>query len=159
MTDSIVKRLVLYLLIAVVLPLSVASQTPSTSISPLPTNGQFTLKTSTEVVLVNVTVRDKNENFIRDLKAEDFTILEDGRKQQIISLDVENTDSVVTAESPKIPLLGNLNPAPGASATTRPAPPQDNDLKDRRLIVLFFDLSSMQPEEIERAAKSALNYA
>src|SRR5262249_41350874 len=72
---------------------------------------------------------------------------------------IENTDSVVTAESPKVPLLGNLNPVSGASAPTRPAPVQDNDLKDRRLIVLFFDLSSMQPEEIERAAKSALDYA
>src|SRR5262249_43870725 len=33
------------------------------------------------------------------------------------------------------------------------------ELKDRRLIVLLFDLSSMQPEEIERAAKSSLEYA
>ncbi|PYS33948.1 MAG: hypothetical protein DMG14_30660 [Acidobacteria bacterium] len=159
MTQSIVKRLVLCLLVAAVLPLNVSSQTPSTSISPSSSGGQFTLKTATEVVLVNVTVRDKNENFIKDLKAEDFTILEDGRRQQIISLDVENTDSVVTAESLRAPLLGNLNPAPGASAPARPTPAQANELKDRRLIVLFFDLSSMQPEEIERAARSALDYA
>src|SRR5215475_8866828 len=134
------KKRLLLCLIAAMLPLNVISQSP-----------QFTLKTSTEVVLVNVTARDKNENFIKDLKAEDFTILEDGRKQQIISLDVENTDSVVTTEPPRTPLLGNLDPASRASAPTRPAPVQDNDLKDRRLIVLFFDLSSMQPEEIERA--------
>ena len=136
MTQSIVKRLVLCLLVAAVLPLNVSSQTPSTSISPSSSGGQFTLKTATEVVLVNVTVRDKNENFIKDLKAEDFTILEDGRRQQIISLDVENTDSVVTAESLRAPLLGNLNPAPGASAPARPTPAQANELKDRRLIVL-----------------------
>jgi VWFA-related protein len=159
MIESIVKRLVWYLSIAVVLPLNVSSQTPSTAISQSSSNGQFTLKTATEVVLVNVTARDKNDNFIKDLKAEDFTILEDGRRQQIISLDVENTDSAVTTEPPRTPLLGNLDPASRASAPTRPAPVQDNDLKDRRLIVLFFDLSSMQPEEIERAAKSALNYA
>ena len=68
MTQSIVKRLVLCLLVAAVLPLNVSSQTPSTSISPSSSGGQFTLKTATEVVLVNVTVRDKNENFIKDLK-------------------------------------------------------------------------------------------
>jgi VWFA-related protein len=38
-------------------------------------------------------------------------------------------------------------------------PTEASELKDRRLIVLFFDLSSMQPDEVDRAAKSALEYA
>ncbi|HKO18615.1 MAG TPA: VWA domain-containing protein, partial [Acidobacteriaceae bacterium] len=33
-----------------------------------------------------------------------------------------------------------------------------NELKDRRLIVMFFDLSSMQPEDITRAVDSAKDY-
>ena len=61
---------------------------------------KFTLRTETEVVLVNVSVRDNDGNFVRDLKKEDFTISEDGKQQEIVSLDVENTDSVVTAETP-----------------------------------------------------------
>jgi VWFA-related protein len=154
------KKLVLGSLIAAMLPLNVVSQTPSTSVSQSSSQGQFTLKTSTEVVLVNVTARDKNDNFIKDLKQQDFSILEDGKKQEIISIDVENTDSVVTAESPTTQVLGNLslNPPPNASATAKPKPANESELKDRRLIVLFFDLTSMQPEEIERAAKSALDY-
>jgi VWFA-related protein len=154
------KKLVLGSLIAAMLPLNVVSQTPSTSVSQSSSQGQFTLKTSTEVVLVNVTVRDKNDNFIKDVKQQDFSILEDGKKQEIISIDVENTDSVVTAESPTTQVLGNLslNPPPNASATAKPKPANESELKDRRLIVLFFDLTSMQPEEIERAAKSALDY-
>src|SRR5215831_10452734 len=102
------KKLVLGSVIAALLPLNVGSQTPSTSVSPSSSQGQFTLKTSTEVVLVNVTVRDKNANFIKDLKLQDFSILEDGKKQEIVSVDVENTDSVVTAEAPKTELLTNL---------------------------------------------------
>jgi VWFA-related protein len=155
------KKLVLGSLIAAMLPLNVVSQTPSTSVSQSSSQGQFTLKTSTEVVLVNVTVRDKNDNFIKDVKQQDFSILEDGKKQEIISIDVENTDSVVTAESPTTQVLGNLslNPPPNTSATAKPKPANESELKDRRLIVLFFDLTSMQPEEIERAAKSALDYA
>jgi len=108
---------------------------------------------------MNVTVRGKNDMFIRDLRSGDFTVLEDGKKQEIVSLDVENTDSVVTAEAPKTELLGNLNPAPGTAAPTNPPRAPETELKDRRLIVLFFDLTAMQTEEIERAAKSAMDYA
>src|SRR4029077_12453932 len=32
------------------------------------------------------------------------------------------------------------------------------DMRGRRLIVLFFDLSSMQPEELQRAVKAAHDY-
>ncbi len=122
-------------------------------------DGTFTLKTSTEVVLVNVTVRDKNDAFVKDLKAVDFTIHEDGKRQEIVSLDIENTDSVITAETPKAELLGNLDPTTRQATATPLTEDQKRDLQDRRLIVLFFDLSSMQTEEIERAAKSGLEYA
>ncbi|HKW27293.1 MAG TPA: VWA domain-containing protein, partial [Terriglobales bacterium] len=44
--------------------------------------------------------------------------------------------------------------APGANV-----PQVDKSaVKDRRLVVLFFDLSSMQPEEVDRAAKAAEDY-
>src|SRR5215510_1884180 len=154
------KKSALGFLIAAMLPLNVVSQTPSTTVSKSSSQGQFTLKTSTEVVLVNVTVRDKNDNFIRDLKPQDFSVLEDGKKQEIISVDVENTDSVVKAESPTTPVLGNLSPSPTPASppNAKPNPANESELKDRRLIVLFFDLTSMQPEEIDRAAKSALDY-
>src|SRR5215475_11348058 len=76
----------------------------------------FTLKTATDVVLVNVTVRDKNGNFVKDLKADDFTVLEDGKKQTILSVDTENTDGVVSPEAPKEPIL-RLAP----SASTPPS--------------------------------------
>src|SRR5689334_7060298 len=73
-------------------------------------NPQFTFKTTTEVVLVNVTVRDKNGNFVRDLKADDFSVLEDGKTQKIVSLDVENTDAIVDNNDAQVPnLLGALN--------------------------------------------------
>src|SRR5437870_13084748 len=107
MNTSTMKKSVLCLFIAALLPFNVASQTPQESVEKTSKEGQFTLKTSTEVVLVNVTVKDKNDMFIKDLKAQDFTILEDGKKQDVISMDVENTDSVVSAETPATELLGN----------------------------------------------------
>jgi len=118
---------------------------------------KFTLRTETEVVLVNVSVSDNNGNFIRDLKKEDFTLLEDGKPQEIVSIDTENSDNVVTAEAAPPNLIGTLR-TPASSAAAQPPAISESELKDRRLIVLFFDLTSMQPEEIERAAKSALQY-
>jgi len=118
---------------------------------------KYTLRTETELVLVNLSVRDKNGNFVRDLKKEDFTLSEDGKQQEILSLDVENTDSIVGSEPAPANLLGPLRPSNTADATQVPQV-TETDLKDRRLILLFFDLTSMQPEEVERAAKSALQY-
>ncbi|HEV3207318.1 MAG TPA: VWA domain-containing protein [Terriglobales bacterium] len=114
----------------------------------------YTFRAKTELVLVNVTVRDKNGNPVRDLKREDFTVLEDNKTQQVVSFDLENTDAVLPTAMTEAPLL-KTNPAPSRDATqalvTRP-------LKDRRLIILFFDLSSMQPDEIDRATTAAQNY-
>ena len=118
---------------------------------------KFTLRTETELILVNVSVRDKNGNFVRDLKKEDFTLSEDGKQQEIVSLDVENTDSVIHAEPVPANLLGPLR-APSSAAAPQVRQITEGDLKDRRLILLFFDLTSMQPEEVARAAKSALEY-
>src|SRR5436190_12412423 len=99
-------------LIAAVLVTPGASQNPPQT----PDNKVFTLKTSTEVVLVNVQVRDSKGNFVRDLKQDDFTITEDGKVQKILSIDVENTDALTTTSGDlqALNLLGDLN---GATAT------------------------------------------
>lgn len=118
----------------------------------------YTFKAQTEVVLVNVTAHDKNGNLVRDLKREDFTILEDNKPQQISSFDNENTDSTPTVDLSEVELLGKgspkSSPAPPASTTV----PQTSAFKDRRLLIFFFDLSAMEPDETDRAVTSAQNY-
>ncbi|HEX8814130.1 MAG TPA: VWA domain-containing protein [Terriglobales bacterium] len=116
----------------------------------------YTFHAETELVLVNVTVRDKNGNLIRGLKSEDFTIVEDNKPQKIVSFDVENLDEVATQNVPqaKIPLSSPVEPAAAAPASAAPT----NPFKDRRLIVLFFDLSAMEPDEIDHAITSANHY-
>ena len=114
----------------------------------------YVFHSRTEVVLVNVTVRDKDGNFVRTLKPEDFTVLEDNRPQKVISFDLENTDAIPTTDVAQVKLLTNT------PNTTQPTnlPATTAVFKDRRLVVLFFDLSSMQPDEIERATVSAQKY-
>jgi VWFA-related protein len=53
------------------------------------------------------------------------------------------------------PLAGQPQPSAPASPTSAEAA---NQFKDRRLIVLFFDLSAMEPDEIDRAVTSAQHY-
>ncbi len=120
------------------------------------TSTDYTFHAKTEVVLVNVTVRDKNGNPVRDLKRDDFTVLEDNKPQQVISFDLENTDAVLSTAATEAPLLGNLQPQSKSPDAAQAVPPRP--LKDRRLIILFFDLSSMEPDEIDRATTAAQNY-
>src|SRR5271155_1824995 len=49
----------------------------------------FTVSVKVDRVLVNVVARDKKGNLIKDLKREDFTVLEDGKPQKIVSFDLE----------------------------------------------------------------------
>src|SRR5581483_1787485 len=114
---------------------------------------EYTFRAKTELVLVNVTVRDRNGNPVHDLKRDDFSILEDNKPQQVSSFDIENSDAAVSTATLESKPLANL-PAKSQAA---PALIDSSTLKDRRLIVLFFDLSSMQPEEIDRAVTAAQN--
>jgi VWFA-related protein len=116
----------------------------------------YVFRTGSELVLVNVTVRDKSGNFMQGLKPENFTILEDNKAQKVVSFDVENVDAVPATDVAQAKPLAE--PAP--EQTNQPTSPADaaKQFKDRRLIVLFFDLSAMEPDEIDHAVTSAEHY-
>ena len=126
-----------------------AQQSPETS---------YTFKARSELVLVNVTARDKKGNLVRDLTADDFTVLEDGKQQKVLSFDIENTDAVPEAAAgpEQTNVLSALKPR--AEAKPAAAAPAQLALKDRRLLILFFDLSAMQPDEIDRSTTAAQKY-
>lgn len=116
----------------------------------------YVFRTGSELVLVNVTVRDKSGKFVQGLKPENFTILEDNKPQKVISFDVENVDAVPAtdvAQAQPLPetVPGTQSPSPSAADAAK-------QFKDRRLIVLFFDLSAMEPDEIDHAVTSAEHY-
>jgi VWFA-related protein len=130
---------------------------------PLPAQDQaeYTFRVESEMVLVNVSVRDKSGNFVRNLRPEDFTILEDNKPQKVVSFDWENIDAIAMQNVPQAkPFAGPPSqPANAPSASAPGAADQlANSYKDRRLIILFFDLSAMEPDEIDRAVTSAEHY-
>jgi VWFA-related protein len=112
----------------------------------------------TELVLVNVVVRDRRGSVVRGLTRDDFTVVEDSRPQTITSFDFEELDRGPAPASPAEPLLVPA-PSGGQRGAALPAANIGSvDLHGRRLIVLFFDLGSMQPDDAERAVKAARDY-
>ncbi|PYT98912.1 MAG: VWA domain-containing protein [Acidobacteria bacterium] len=139
------------LLLQGAIPLT-AQQSPP---PPAPAS-QSRIRVTTELVLVNVVARDKKGNLVRDLKKEDFTLLEDGKKQEISSFDFENVDQPLTAGAPEATVsgtaaTGNLLKGTKNSATSLKA-------RDRRLMLFFFDFSAMEPEQIDRAVNAAKSF-
>jgi len=126
-----------------------------------PTAQQPAFRTNVDLVVVDVVVRDKSGAPVKGLTANDFEIREDNRPQQIVSFNVEE----ITTTPPKAQPIPQVLIA-GAQTPDKPAPAADvgatpvrrEDLAGRRLIVLLFDLSSMQPEDLERAGRAAADY-
>lgn len=118
-------------------------------------DGTFTLKVRSDIVLTNVVVRDKKTGeIVKGLKANDFTILENGKPQTISTFDYQNVDEAATLnESTTVSGKATVADLLNQNFAEKPAA-----LKDHRLIVMFFDLSSMQPEDTDRAVEAAQDY-
>jgi VWFA-related protein len=114
------------------------------------------IEVTTELVLVNVVARDKKGNLIRDLKKEDFTLFEDGKKQQISAFDFENVEEQAAAGAAETAVSGVAGP--GTLLRTGKKVPPSLDARDRRLILLFFDFSAMDPEQIDRSVDAAKQF-
>lgn len=119
--------------------------------------GQTVFRAQTDLVLVNVTVKDKHGKFVRDLRPQDFTLLEDNKPQKVVSFDIENIDSVLLPDVAQTKPLEGLT-APKPSDLPAPTAKDKEEFKDRRLLILFFDLSAMEPDEIDHAVTAAENY-
>jgi len=114
------------------------------------------IQVTSELVLVNVVARDKKGNLVRDLKKGDFTVFEDGKKQEISTFDFENVDELATAGAAEATVSGAAGPGTLLRSAKKATP--SLDARDRRLILLFFDFSAMDPEQIERSVDAAKKF-
>ena len=132
-----------------------------------------------DVVLVDVVVRDRTGAVVRGLTAADFEVIEDGRPQQVSTFsfqeinraatpimsrdllgDVESrvlTGAAPATAKPAVPTAGAA-PAAAAPAPEDPKKFSSDELAGRRLMILLFDTSSMQPEDVQRSIDSAKKY-
>jgi VWFA-related protein len=156
-SSSSVQQMVAVALIAAFLFSSAVAQTPAQPQATKGDQGLYRMRVESELVLVNVVARDKQGKPITDLKQGDFTLLEDGKAQKISSFDFENLDTTPLPASPgpsQQTASGPVTPAKPI-LTTKDA---DQALNNKRVIVLFFDLSAMGPDETERSIQAARKY-
>ncbi len=100
--------------------------------------------TSSNLVLVDVRILDKQGKPVRGLTADDFTILEDGIVQKVgyfreISLPLTAVER--DEGGPGAPAIPSPTPPPSSTKPSAPA-------TDKRLLVFLFDLSSASLQDI-----------
>ncbi|MBZ5498730.1 MAG: VWA domain-containing protein [Acidobacteriia bacterium] len=133
------------------------SQAPQQPVQPVRTQ-RPTFQVESDLVVVDVTVRDRKGNLLGDLTKSDFKVYEDNVPQEIVTFSAEN---VPVGPQPAVVA------APGSPETTKPPapvvnlalnpdqPPKKEDLEGKRLVILFFDLSSLGTEDLIRSVDTA----
>ena len=116
--------------------------------------GGFMLKMNAELVLTNVVARDaKSGELVRGLKQSDFSIYENGKQQQISTFDFETMEMATPLNEATVSGLATGSNGNKAVVVAKP-----EDLRNHRLIVMFFDLTSMQPEDLDRSVAAAQEF-
>ena len=138
------------------------------SAQPNPQAPQPVFRSRREVITVDAIVRDKGGAIARGLTAADFEIREDGRPQEVLNFSFEEIRDNAPAKIETADLLAGVEARlqeqtrPSASAPASPTPAAatltSESMAGRRLITLLFDVSSMQPDDVQRAVDSAQKY-
>ena len=128
-------------------------------------------RSGVNLVLVDIVVRDRTGAFVKDLTAEDFELFEDGVRQQIVTFAVEeiaqkaapleNASTLTTAtidSGRSTTPAAAPTPTPETPTTPEPRALTSEDVAGRRLLTLVFDTSSMQPEDVQKAIDSAVEW-
>ncbi len=114
--------------------------------------GKNVIRAFSDLVLIDVQVTDRAGKPVKGLKPEQFTVLEDDKPQKISSFDYYDIERIETAAAedaaPVVVPLGTVAVPEKVRETVR----------DRRMILLFFDMTSLQPDELLRSTDAAQRF-
>jgi VWFA-related protein len=100
--------------------------------TPAQRQAQTTFRMAIDLVTTDVIVRDKNGQFMADLKKEDFELLEDGIRQEVTTFTLVHGGKVLNQLLPP--------PPPPEEGIILPPPRPTNDAAGRILLFLVDDL-------------------
>jgi VWFA-related protein len=153
--DMMRRNLLTILALACSVPL-VAQQPPQR-----PANAPV-FRVNTRLIVQTVSVTDKDGNAVEGLTAKDFIVTEDGQPQDVAFVEFHRLGG---ASAPLPP----VNTVPGGRATVETVPPPtqteiatpppgDSRFRDRRLLILYFDLTATPPADQMRAFQAAQKF-
>src|SRR5262245_10441447 len=140
---------------------------------------QPTFRTETRLIVTTVSVKDRNGTPIEGLTAKDFIVTEDGEPQEIAFVTYQRLDdqaplpaltTLTTLTTGQIAdtvrgagvIAPSVNPATGVPSFTQGGiaipPTGDSRFQNRRLLVLFFDVSEPFNANQARMFEGALAY-
>ena len=134
--------------VAVPMPTTPRTARQSSKQTPAPV-----LRATSDLVRIDVEVTDKSGKAIKGLRPDQFIVTDDGKAQSIATFsyeDIEQVETAATVDSKPI-----VVPVDNEGPNTPSAAAASDQLRDRRLIVLFFDLTSMQSDDLIRAHDAA----
>jgi VWFA-related protein len=130
-----------------------------------PPPDQPIFRSSTRLIVTTVTVKGRDGRPVEGLTAGDFVITEDGQPQDIAFVEFQRlaTEPAPALDPNTAVSLGTAPAAaPGVAPVTQPqfAPPPagDSRYRDKRLLIIYFDLSSMPLGDQLRAYQAAIKY-
>jgi VWFA-related protein len=126
-------------------------QPPPASNKNVP-GGKATIRSTVSLVEIDVQITGRDGKPVKGLKQEQFSITEDGKLQKISTFEYSDIEQIETA--------GNSDTAPITVPLGSVSTPEEikTVVRDHRMIVLFFDLTSLQAEDLLRSTRAAQKY-
>ena len=125
---------------------------PPPALPQVSANQKGAIRAAVNLVEVDIAVTDRNGNPLKGLRQDQFSIAEDGKDQKVSAFDYYDVEKLEKAEATETAPIT----IPIASASQ----PEEirQQVRDRRMIVLFFDLTSLQPTDLSRSTLAAKQF-
>ncbi len=136
-----------------------------------PLQSGATFRSGTRLIVETVTVKDKDGKPVEGLTAKDFTVTEDGQPQTISFVEFQRVDGsagsspgapdrrVAPARPPTVEAANDLTAgSPDAPPQISSSPGGGIRYRDRRLLVLYFDVTALPPPDLLRACAAARRF-
>jgi VWFA-related protein len=108
------------------------AQQPPPAAKPTQSDPQQVIRTGVELITTDVIVRDSRGQFVADLKKDEFEVLEDGVRQQVVSFTLTHGGRVYNVAAPP--------PPPPQEGIIMPPPRPTNDAAGRIFMIFVDDL-------------------
>ena len=149
---------------ALALALAAGVAGPSAQQQQPPDQPRFESATGVTIVSVDVVVRDSAGNVVRGLTAKDFIVSEDGKPQQISTFSFQEIAAAAPGNQANIQLLDGLEDKVRAEAAKAASVSANTEIaataavpivNNQRMWMIVLDVSSMQPDDVQRAVEDA----